>query len=100
LTGDLEYCLGIDQNFAILSFLKNKIELNLLLDHNFVDVKIDDIFIFIATELEIIVIDKNKFIITEIFYLPDFFEKFEISQNKIIVNCVGDVVLNFSLTLI
>lgn len=83
------YCIGIDQFFYVVDFSKYNILLNLKLAYYFYDVKIFQKWIFVITELEIIRVNNDTFIIENEYSLPDFYERISFLDNSIKVKCLN-----------
>jgi hypothetical protein len=84
------WAIAIDQNFAIVDFIKDEVLCKLALDYNFYTVKIINGKILIATELEILEMNKRNFKVEGTFALPDFFQEFYVETNlEIRARCVN-----------
>lgn len=87
------YAIGIDQSFAIVDLAQNKVLLNLNLFYNFHTVVPYKDYIFICTELEVVVINKLTYETVQSITLPDFFEELVFEDGKVKVVCVNQVVV-------
>ncbi len=83
------YAIGVDQNFIIVNFRINDIILKLELTYFFCDLKIHHDVIYLATELEVILISKITFKIISNYELPDFFENINFNEKNIEVKYIG-----------
>lgn len=90
------YSIGIDLNFAIVDFKSNKILLNLDFFSFYYYTKLLDNFIYIVTELEIIKVDTMNFKVVEIIALPDIFREMTVLDDKIIIQCFDDRIVEIS----
>jgi hypothetical protein len=84
------FSIGIDQNFAIIDFENDKILLNLDFLSFFYYTELLDNFIYIITELEIIKVDTINFKVLETIGLPDIFREMTIMDDKILIQCFDD----------
>jgi hypothetical protein len=91
------YAIGIDQNFAVVDFAQKRVLLNLSLFYNFHTVHSLNGYVFICTELEVLVINKLTFETVQSITLPDFFEKLVFEDEKIKVVCVGQLVVELKI---
>lgn len=81
------YTIGIDQNFVIADLDKGKVLLSLNLTYNFLTTILFKQNIFVCTELEIIKVTHNGFVVLSLYPLPDFFEELILSDDSIKVKC-------------
>lgn len=81
--------IGIDLNFVIFDFYKGDILLNLDLTYFFYDTKIYGGFLYIITELEIIIIDILNLSIIDICSLPDYFTDIEFNEEFVTVKYIS-----------
>lgn len=82
------YALGIDLVFCIFDN-KGCLKLSLVLDFFFIDTKVNESFIYVLTELEIIKISIDDFIVRQIISLPDVLEDITFSDNLIKIKYFG-----------
>jgi hypothetical protein len=87
------YSLGIDLNFAIIDFEKNKVILNLVLDYYFYEAKLHNGFIYVITELLIIKINQITFETIEKFALPDIFMEIIFKGDKMEIKCLNNEIV-------
>lgn len=87
------YALGVDLAFTIIDFSTGKIHLNLSLDYFFYDVKINNEFIYVITELEIIKLKIKDFSLAKTYGLPEIFSDMEFKNGAIIVKCLDGQIL-------
>lgn len=86
--------IGIDLVFVIFEIITGKIAVKIYLDYFYYDTKIFNGFLFVITELEIIKLNLIDLMIVDSYSLPDFFESIEFYDEKIVVKCVNDEVIN------
>ncbi|WP_026706157.1 hypothetical protein [Flavobacterium soli] len=92
---DSSRCLiGIDLNFIIFEITTGEIFLKLSLDYFYYDTKINKDLLYVITELEIIKLSIIDFRIIQIYSLPDFFESIEFYDERIVIKCVNDEIIN------
>lgn len=91
------YSLGIDLNFAVIDFEKNKIVFDLLLDYFFYEIKVQKDFLYVITALSIFKIELGTFRIIETFLLPDFFEQIIFDKKRIEVKCSNNEIAHFQI---
>lgn len=82
------FCIGIDQNFAVMDFSNNSVPLRLTLFYNFYNTQLYKESIFVITELEIIKIDRTTFKVMGEYALPEYFEEITIGDDSLEVKCV------------
>jgi hypothetical protein len=85
------YGIGIDQHFAILDFKLNHIALNKELIYPFLVAEIFHKDIMVCTEMEIVKVDGNSFIVKGIIALPDIFEDIEFVNDRLVITCAGNI---------
>jgi hypothetical protein len=90
------YSIGIDLNFAIIDFKSNQILLNLDFFSFYYYTKLLDNFIYIVTELEIIKVDTMNFKVVKIISLPDIFKEMTVLDDKIVIQCFDDRIVEIS----
>jgi len=90
------YSIGIDLNFAIIDFKSNQILLNLDFFSFYYYTKLLDNFIYIVTELEIIKVDTMNFKVVKIISLPDIFREMTVLDDKIVIQCFDDRIVEIS----
>ena len=91
---DIRCSIGIDLIFVVFEYTTGKILLKISLDYFYYDTNIFDNFIFIITELEIIVLNILDLNIFKTHSLTDIFSSIEYNNNNIIVKCINDEVIN------
>ena len=87
------YSIGIDENFVIVDFSANNVILNLKLLYPYYTTEIFNNIIFIATELEIIKIDKSKFKVMSEYTLPEFYEYMIPVEDGFDVHCANNITI-------
>lgn len=96
MIGDNAFCVGIDQNFAIAGLADKKVNLYVKLAYLFYHVKQFKNYIFVITELEILLIDMMIYKVVREYGLPDVFKSMRIENNGgIVVRCLNDGFLSF-----
>ncbi len=89
------FAIGIDQDFAIYDFdLKSRI-MYLDLVFLFCEMVIFDKKIYIATELEIIIIDIQQYKIIDTIPLEDTYDKIKISCDEIEIYCMNNTFIKY-----
>jgi hypothetical protein len=76
------YAIGIDQYFAIIDFNTGYICLNYDLFYNLYDLKVHQNNILIATELEILILNKFNYSILKKVPLLEFYDDIDFDNNK------------------
>ena len=84
------YCIGIDQDFAVVDFNNKLILLRLYLTYNFFTTQIFKGSILVVTELEIIRLERIEFEILKRYALPDYFENAILRDDFLEIKCAGD----------
>lgn len=90
------YSIGIDLDFAIADFISKKILLKVTLDYFFYDTVINNGFIYVISELEIIKISQKSFLIIDKFVLTDFFKEITFKEELTEIITVGGNIMTFS----
>jgi hypothetical protein len=80
--------IGIDQKFAIISFIQNEKVLEIDLHYNFSESVFESGRLLVATELEVIEISSPKWKINRRVSLPSYFEKFTFENNIVKIECI------------
>lgn len=95
--------IGIDLNFAVVDTKSDLILLNLILDFYFCEVLCESNYLFISTELQIIIVDfVDKLKVLKKIDLPDVYSSIFVSDNQITVtlidgqNLIFDISSNFA----
>jgi hypothetical protein len=91
------FALGVDTNFAIVDLFSQKIILKIPLDYFLYDIKIIKNFLYVIAELEIITVDLFNYEIIKRYDLPDVLKNIELIDNRILVNCMDDQIINIEL---
>lgn len=87
--------IGVDLFFVIINSATGDIGLNLLLDYFFYDSKVNNEYLYIITELEIIeVLDSKVF---RRISLPDFYSEMEFEEKVLRIRCINDQILTLEL---
>lgn len=89
------YAIGIDQNFAIYDFEKKHRIMYLDLMFLFCEMVKVNQKLFIATELEVIVVDLEDYNIIDTISLPDMYDKIEINCDKIDIHCLENILIKY-----
>ena len=90
-----KYAIGIDQNFAIYDFEKKHRIMYLDLMFLFCEMVKVNQKLFIATELEVIVVDLEEYNIIDTISLPDMYDKIEINCDKIDIHCLENILIKY-----
>ncbi|MGP1492277.1 MAG: hypothetical protein ACTTJJ_02595 [Prevotella fusca] len=90
------YAIGIDQNFAIYVFEKKQRIMYLDLMFLFCEMVKFNQKLFIATELEVIVVDLEEYNIIDTISLPDMYDKIEINCDKIDIHCLENILIKYN----
>lgn len=91
------YAIGIDQNFTIYDFDKKCRIMDLDLMYFFDEMVKFKEYLFIATELEIIIVDIQEYKILDTIFLPDIYKKINIFCNKIDIYCLDNSVISYQI---
>ena len=89
------YAIGIDQNFAIYDFEKKHRIMYLDLMFLFCEMVKVNQKLFIATELEVIVVDLEDYNIIDTISLPDMYDKIEINCDQIDIHCLENILIKY-----
>lgn len=89
------YAIGIDQNFAIYDFRNKHRIMCLDLMYLFCEMVMYDKKIFVATELEVFVIDIKQYEVIKTISLPDTYNKIEYNYGKIEIHCLDNTLGRF-----
>lgn len=101
MVGDRAFCVGIDQDFAIVGLADKKVYLYLKLAYFFYQVRQFKNFIFVITELGILLIDMMVYKVVRKYGLPDIFRSMSIRDNgDMMVRCLDGNCLSFRWNLV
>ena len=92
------YAIGIDQNFAIYDFRKKYRIMCLDLMYLFCEMVMYDKKIFVATELEVFVIDIKQYEVIKTISLPDTYNKIENNYGKIEIHCLDNTLIKYQIS--
>lgn len=92
------YTIGVDQNFAIYDFEEKRRIMFFNLMFLFYEMVEFGIYILVATELEIVMVDIQKYKIIDIIPLPDTYKKIEINGNIIKIYCLNDRFIKYQIS--
>ena len=92
------YAIGIDQNFAIYDFRKKHRIMCLDLMFLFCEMVMYDKKIFVATELEVFVIDIQQYEVIKTISLPDTYNKIETNCGKIEIHCMDNTLIKYQIS--
>ena len=92
------YAIGIDQNFAIYDFRKKHRIMCLDLMFLFCEMVMYDKKIFVATELEVFVIDIQQYEVIKTISLPDTYNKIETNCGKIEIHCIDNTLIKYQIS--
>ena len=84
------FAIGIDQDFAIYDFYLKRRIMYLDLDFLFCEMAIFEKKILIATELEVIVIDTQKYKVIDTIPLQDIYNKMKINCGEVEIYCMDN----------
>ena len=84
------FAIGIDQDFAIYDFDLKRRVMYLDLDFLFCEMAIFEKKILIATELEVIVIDTQKYKVIDTIPLQDIYDKMKINCGDVEIYCMDN----------
>ncbi|MBW4748404.1 hypothetical protein KZO70_11480 [Prevotella histicola] len=84
------FAIGIDQDFAIYDFDLKRRVMYLDLDFLFCEMAIFEKKILIATELEVIVIDTQKYKVIDTIPLQDTYDKMKINCGEVEISCMDN----------
>lgn len=91
------YAIGIDRNFAIIDLVFGDIIMKIDLFYFFYDLYVYEGFVFVITELEIIILDRINYLhLTEV-PLPEFYKRMEVNGQYIKFICVDGSEVDFNL---
>ena len=86
------FAIGIDQNFAIYDFGLKRRVMYLDLVFLFCEMVIFDKKIFIATELEVIIIDTQQYKVIDTIPLQDTYNKIKINCDEVEIYCMDNTI--------
>lgn len=89
------YAIGIDQNFAIYDFKKKHRIMCLDLMFLFCEMVMYNKKIFVATELEVFVIDIQQYKVVHTISLPDTYNKIEINCGNVEIHCMDNTFIKY-----
>lgn len=89
------YAIGIDQNFAIYDFKKKHRIMCLDLMFLFCEMVMYNKKIFVATELEVFVIDIQQYKVVHTISLSDTYNKIEINCGKVEIHCMDNTFIKY-----
>ena len=92
------YAIGIDQNFAIYDFRNKHRIMCLDLMYLFCEMVMYDKKIFVATELEVFVIDIKQYEVIKTISLPDTYNKIENNCGKIEIHCMDNTLIKYQIS--
>lgn len=89
------YAIGIDQNFAIYDFKKKHRIMCLDLMFLFCEMVMYNKKIFVATELEVFVIDIQQYKVVHTISLSDTYNKIEINCGNVEIHCMDNTFIKY-----
>ena len=92
------FAIGIDQNFAIYDFGLKRRVMYLDLVFLFCEMVIFDKKIFIATELEVIIIDTQQYKVIDTIPLQDTYNKIKINCDEVEIYCMDNTIEKYKST--
>lgn len=92
------YAIGIDQNFAIYDFKKKHRIMCLDLMFLFCEMVMYNKKIFVATELEVFVIDIQQYKVVHTISLSDTYNKIEINCGKVEIHCMDNTFIKYHIS--
>ena len=92
------YAIGIDQNFAIYDFKKKHRLMCLDLMFLFCEMIMYNKKIFVATELEVFVIDIQQYKVVHTISLSDTYNKIEINCGKVEIHCMDNTFIKYHIS--
>ena len=92
------YAIGIDQNFAIYDFKKKHRLMCLDLMFLFCEMVMYNKKIFVATELEVFVIDIQQYKVVHTISLSDTYNKIEINCGKVEIHCMDNTFIKYHIS--
>ena len=95
-----KFAVGIDQNFAIYDFNTSHRILFISLDFLFYETIKFKHYLFVATELEIIVIDTQQWCAIYTIPLLDTYKKLVITGNNIEIYCLNGTITQYGIDVI
>lgn len=92
------YAIGIDQNFAIYDFKKKHRIMCLDLMFLFCEMVMYNKKIFVATELEVFVIDIQQYKVVHTISLSDTYNKIEINCLNVEIHCMNNTFIKYHIS--
>lgn len=92
------YAIGIDQNFAIYDFKKKHRIMCLDLMFLFCEMVMYNKKIFVATELEVFVIDIQQYKVVHTISLSDTYNKIEINCGNVEIHCMDNTFIKYHIS--
>ena len=92
------YAIGIDQNFAIYDFKKKHRIMCLDLMFLFCEMVMYNKKIFVATELEVFVIDIQQYKVVHTISLSDTYNKIEINRGNVEIHCMDNTFIKYHIS--
>ena len=92
------YAIGIDQNFAIYDFKKKHRIMCLDLMFLFCEMVMYNKKIFVATELEVFVIDIQQYKVIHTISLSDTYNKIEINCGNVEIHCMDNTFIKYHIS--
>lgn len=92
------YAIGIDQNFAIYDFKKKHRIMCLDLIFLFCEMVMYNKKIFVATELEVFVIDIQQYKVVHTISLSDTYNKIEINCGNVEIHCMDNTFIKYHIS--
>ena len=92
------YAIGIDQNFAIYDFKKKHRFMCLDLMFLFCEMVMYNKKIFVATELEVFVIDIQQYKVVHTISLSDTYNKIEINCGNVEIHCMDNTFIKYHIS--
>ena len=92
------YAIGIDQNFAIYDFRKKHRIMCLDLMFLFCEMVMYNKKIFVATELEVFVIDIQQYKVVHTISLSDTYNKIEINCGNVEIHCMDNTFIKYHIS--
>lgn len=82
------YCVGIDQNFAVVNMRSNEVLFSILLNEYFMTATVVDSNIFVASELQVIALSMKTFTVEKVINLPEIFSDFNSVNSELYALCL------------
>ena len=92
------YAIGIDQNFVIYDFKKKHRIMCLDLMFLFCEMVMYNKKIFVATELEVFVIDIQQYKVVHTISLSDTYNKIEINCGNVEIHCMDNTFIKYHIS--